>query len=277
MLFGRRGNRPDIPPEGVADLDLATLLLEPRREPRPLLLGSARLGIIWSAKSACTTVLLWYLWHRNLLQAARAYSDWPHNYRNRVLYSDETYRMWASQAEAGGWTWLRIIRDPCNRAVSSYRHALVNGYEDRKMSRRLKRPPEQGYSFEEFLDHLLRIDIAICNLHHKQQFHPLEERIAPSRTVNVDRDDLMQVLAEIDVGLPAPQEPHEMLLDSIAAIGGWHHARRSAIERDVSAVPFTRQDASGEWPAYSCFLNASTREKIARIYAVDVNRYAAFL
>jgi len=258
---------------------MATLLLEPRREPRPLLLGSARLGIIWSAKSACTTVLLWYLWHRNQLQTARAYSDWPHNFRNRVLYSDETYRMWAKQAEAGGWTWLRIIRDPYKRAVSSYRHAVINGYEDRKMARRLKRPiPEGGgYSFEEFLDYLLRIDVSICNLHHKQQFHPLEERVAPRRIINVDRDDLMQALAAIDAELEKPQEPVETLRAAVAEIGSTHHARQSSSGRDFSAVALTRQDAVGAWPAYACFLNDTTREKIAKIYAVDLDRYAAFL
>jgi hypothetical protein len=279
MLLGHRGDKPDIRPKGATGQDMATLLLEPRREPRPLLLGSARLGIIWSAKSACTTVLLWYLWHRNLLQAARAYGAWPHKFRNGVLYSDETYRMWASQAEAGGWTWLRVIRDPYKRTVSSYRHAVLNGYEDRKMARRLKRPiPEGGgYSFEEFLDYLLRIDVSICNLHHKQQFHPLEERVTPRRIINVDRDDLMQALAAIDAELERPQEPVEALRAAVAEIGSAHHARYLSSGRDFSAVALTRQDAVGEWPAYACFLNDSTREKIAKIYAVDLGRYSAFL
>jgi hypothetical protein len=278
MLLGHRGDKPDIRPRGAAGQDMATLLLEQRCEPRPLLLGSARLGIIWSAKSACTTVLLWYLWHRNLLQTARAYSDWPHNFRNRVLYSDETYRMWASQVEAGGWTWLRVIRDPYKRVVSSYRHAVINGYEDRKMARRLKRPiPEGGgYSFEEFLDYLLRIDVSMCNLHHRQQFHPLEERVAPSRIINVDRDDLMQALAAIDAELEARRAGWRRC--SAAVAGNRQRPSRTAASWSrLSAVALTRQDAVGEWPAYACFLNDSTREKIAKIYAVDLRRYSAFL
>jgi hypothetical protein len=257
--------------------DLASLMLHPRREPRPLLLGPAKLGVIWSAKSACTTVLLWYLWHRNLLQTAQAYDSWPHEFRNRMLYSDEAYRTWASGMNVESWTWLRVIRDPYDRAVSSYRHALVNGYESRKMSRRLKRPPEDGYSFEEFLDYLLRIDITTCNLHHKQQFHPLEELIAPSRVINVDKVDLMQSLAEIDAGLEPPQEPVEALRAAVAKLNSWHKARPSSVDRDVSAVVLTQSDAMGPWPAYSRFLNESTRAKIAKVYAVDISRYAAFL
>ena len=257
--------------------DLASLMLDPRREPRPLLLWPAKIGVIWSAKSACTTVLLWYLWHRNLLQVAHAYDSWPHQFRNRMLYADEAYRTWASQMDVGSWSWLRVIRDPYNRAVSSYRHALANGYESQKMSRRLKRPPEAGYSFEEFLDYLLRIDITICNLHHKQQCHPLEELVAPSRVINVDKVDLMQSLAEIDAGLATPQEPVEALHAAVAAINSWHHARSSSVDRDVSTVVLTQSDARGEWPPYSCFLNESTRAKIAKVYAVDISRYAAFL
>jgi hypothetical protein len=257
--------------------DLASLMLEPRREPRPLLLWPEKIGVIWSAKSACTTVLLWYLWHRNLLQAAHAYNSWPHTFRNQMLYADETYRTWANQMDVGSWTWLRIIRDPYKRAVSSYRHALANGYESRKMSHRLKRLPEVGYSFEEFLDYLLRINITACNLHHKQQFHPLEELVAPSRIINVDKVDLMQSLAEIDVGLETPQEPVEALHAAVANINSWHKARPSSVDRDVSAVVLAQSDARGEWPAYSCFLNESTRAKIATVYAVDISRYAAFL
>lgn len=257
--------------------ELAGLLLDPRHEPRPLLLGDGRIGIIWSAKSACTTVLLWYLWHRDLLQAARAYDIWPHRFRNEVLYSDEIYRGWADQADGDGWTWLRVIRDPYKRAVSSYRHALRHGYEDGNMSRRLQQPRDAGYSFDSFLDHLLTIDVATCNLHHRQQLHPAERLIAPSRVVNADKVDLMQSLMEIGAALAPPREPVEALHAAVAGIGGWHNTRPSPVDRDVSAVALTRSDAAGEWPDYACFLNNSTRAKIARIYALDLSRYAAFL
>ena len=257
---------------------LAELLLEPSRDPRPLLFGPGRLGIIWSAKSACTTVLFWYLWHCNLLQAARFYGAWPHNFRNRVLYSSETYRAWAAQADATGWSWLRIVRDPFTRAVSSYRHALRHGYEDAKMARILQRPIDgkDGYSFEQFLDYLLRIDIATCNLHHRLQFHPVEELVTPSRIVNIGKHDLMACLSEIDATLELPTEPAAALLKAIAEIAEHHHARESAVGQDHAATRFTTPEAWGEWPANRHFLNESTRDKIARIYATDFTRYAAY-
>ncbi len=241
------------------------------------MLGEGKIGIVWSAKSACTTVLLWYLWHRDLLHAARAHHNWPHRFRNERLYSDEAYRTWAGQADGNGWTWLRVIRDPYRRAVSSYRHALRHGYEDGNMSRRLKRSRDAGYSFEEFLDHLLGIDITICNLHHRQQFHPVERLVTPSRVVNADKVDLVQSLVEIGAGLATPREPLEALHAAVATIGGWHNTRPSSVDRDVSAVALTQTDAAGEWPSYQCFLTKSTRAKVAKIYALDLSRYAAFL
>jgi hypothetical protein len=255
---------------------LAELLLDPAREPRPLLFSPGKLGIIWSAKSACTTVLFWYLWHCDLLQAARFYSAWPHQFRNRVLYSSDTYRLWAGQAEAGGWSWLRIVRDPFKRAVSSYRHALRHGYEDAKMARILGRPIdcELGFSFELFLDYLLKIDIATCNLHHRVQYHPIEKLVGPTEVINIEKQDLTARLRQVDATLETPKEPAEALSHAIAEIAEFHHGRHTAANREHAATSFTKQATWGEWPAHASFLNNSTRQKIATVYAADFTRYA---
>ena len=79
--------------------DLTELLRQLEHDPRPLLFGPGKLGIIWSAKAACTTLLLWYLWRCDLLQAARAYDAWPHKFRQHKLYASDTYRAWAAEVE----------------------------------------------------------------------------------------------------------------------------------------------------------------------------------
>jgi hypothetical protein len=255
----------------------ADLLLPPTSDPRPLLFGPGKLGIIWSAKSACTTVLLWYLWHCDLLRAARFYHSWPHQFRNRVLYQSKTYRAWAADVESDGWWWLRILRDPYKRAVSSYRHAVRNGYEDGKIARMLRIDPAQGYSFEQFLDYLQQIDVAACNLHHRVQLHPVEHLISPRKVINIDRQDLMACLGEIDSILPPPKEPVSTLLGAIADIAESHFVRASGTDVDHASTSFRKEDTWSEWPAYRCFLNASTRRKIESIYATDFDRYAAYL
>ena len=267
---------PNGPDSG--ELALKDWLLDPLRDPRPLLFGPGRLGIIWSAKSACTTLLLWYLWHCGLLEAARFYSGWPHEFRYRVLYDSQTYRSWADQVEPAGWAWLRVVRDPFRRAVSSYRHALRHGYEDARMTRVLSRPVDRnaGFSFELFLDYLGRIDIAGCNLHHRQQWHPIEALVTPGEVLNVDKQDMMEALRRIDATFAAPKEPAEALSRAVAAIAPHHHARASNAEGDQASTAFTARDASDAWPAHEAFLNDTTRAKITAIYAVDLARYAQY-
>jgi len=264
-------------PDG-GEIALKNLLLDPLRDPRPLLHGPGRLGIIWSAKSACTTLLLWYLWHCGLLAAARFYNGWPHEFRYRVLYASQTYRAWADQIGPAGWSWLRVVRDPFKRAVSSYRHALRHGYEDAKMARILARPVDckDGFPFELFLDYLLRIDIASCNLHHRQQYHPIEGLVTTDEVLNVDKQDMMERLRRIDATPHAPREPAEALSRAIAEIAPYHHACSSNAEGDRASTVFTARDASKAWPAHEAFLNDTTRAKIATIYAVDLARYAPY-
>lgn len=256
------------------------LLRQLAREPRPLLFGPGRLGIIWSPKSACTTLLLWYLWHCDLLQAALSYDPWPHYFRRRVLYDSGAYRAWNADVSASDWSWLRVVRDPFVRAVSSYRHALQHGYEDRKMARVLQRPVDSkdGYSFEQFLDYLLRIDISTCNVHHREQFHPVETLVGPARIIDVARHDLMAFLGKIDETLPPPRQPAAALHAAIAAIASSHHARETAVAEDRAGTAFTMAQArpQTEWPSHRDFLNASTRGKIATIYANDLARYADY-
>jgi hypothetical protein len=257
---------------------LAKLLLDRSKEPRPLLFGPGRHGIIWSAKSACTTVLLWYLWQCDLLQAALFFNRWPHHFRN-MLYRSKTYQAWASEVDPKTWSWLRVIRDPSARAVSSYRHALKFGYADEQMSKILGRAVDHhdGFSFELFLDFLSRINIAMCDIHHRLQFHPIEERAIVTRVINVDREDLVATLREIDLGPEKPREPFEALSSAIAQTSDFHHARRLKVDRDHSATRFTRADAWGEWPSAESFLNGTTREKIEAIYAKDFVRYADYI
>jgi hypothetical protein len=252
---------------------------ELEHEPQPLLFGPGRLGIIWSPKAACTTVLLWYLWRCGLLQEALAFDPWPHRYRRAVLYKSDGYRECLAEASATGWSWLRVVRDPYARAVSSYRHALRWGYEDARMTRFLRRPTtsEAGFSFEQFLDYLLLIDIATCNLHHQQQLHPIEAKVTLAQVINVDRQDLMASLTRIGETLPLPAQPLSALEAAIARIAAPHHARQVAFDRDQAATVFTKAHAAGDWPSYGHFLNASTRGKIARIYAADFARYADHL
>ncbi len=76
--------------------------------------------------------------------------------------------------------------------------------------------------------------------------------------------------------LPPPPQPAPALDAAIAEIAATHHVREAAGAEDCARGALSRQtQAWSDWPASpACFLNASTRGKIATIYAADFARYA---
>ena len=85
--------------------------------PIPLLFPPRGVGLIWSAKSACTTSILWYLAVAGLLKEALAYDPWPHNYRQKVLPESARYQAWLMNTDPHKLAWVRVIRDPYKHAV----------------------------------------------------------------------------------------------------------------------------------------------------------------
>ena len=99
--------------------------------------------------------------------------------------------------------------------------------------------------------------------------------VAPTQIINVEKQDLLAQLDRIGECCcrhresrlrrsmpPSPNSPEH------------HHVRKVAIAEDCAATSFSMSQACGHWPAYGSFLNASTRGKIATIYAADLARYA---
>lgn len=241
----------------------------------PLVYPPGGIGLIWSAKSACTTAILWYFAHAGVLEAAMRHDHWPHRYRLDVLPTLDRYREWLKSADLAGLRFVRVIRDPHARAVSSFRHALRYGYEDERIAQVLGiAVAERGLSFEEFLDYLMKIDIDRCNLHHRQQWQAIEQRLDDVTVINADREPLLDALyAFADPG-PAARE---LLAGEMTRVAAMHHARRAGTAGDASRTVFRREATGGAWPDYADFLTASTRAKIARIYAADFAAYADHL
>src|SRR5688572_27830886 len=143
--------------------------------PRQLIHPGGKLIVVFSAKSACTNVVVWLLNHLGHARAAADFHPWPHRYRSEVYYKSQLYREALTQ-DLSGFSVLRVIRDPFERAASSYRHALNSGYADKEMARLLGRSHmgARGYSFAEFIDLLEHSDMRTCNIHHRIQRHPVE-------------------------------------------------------------------------------------------------------
>lgn len=247
-----------------------------RRQPWPLIQATPRTVVSWSAKSACTQVLIWHLERCGLLAEARRKFGWLHRYREEVYYSTDQYMRAVSliQSEVPDlWSYVKVIRDPINRCVSSFRHALSYGYEDNLMTRVLKRRINHGvgFSYADFVEYLEKIDIQACNIHHQAQSHPLDNVAFGNRwLVNIDEQDLESALWEIDKVQGLAGQPSEARRDAVRG----DSARYAPLEgstisgEDIFRTVMTKETASA-WPKQALQNCPEARRRVRAIYAMD--------
>jgi len=261
------------------------------------------IGLIWSAKSACTTSIIWYFAVAGLLKEAMAYDPWPHKFRMNVLLPSASYRSW-KVVNPRKLAWVRVIRDPYKRAVSSFRHVIRYWKSpDLNMARK-----QLGFdlnleslSFDLFLSRLKAVDVSRqrgrgrvveihgglekrflsdprdvdvnCDIHILQQVHWLESYIRPTRIINADKEPLLNALLDFR---SVPQDVR-LDIDTCLSKQLHHFSVRTPNNSDVSKHSFKIAETSSDWPEYSDFLNASTRQKIESIYCADFEAYGDFL
>lgn len=248
-----------------------------RADPALLLHARAGFAVVFSAKSACTSTAIWFFKQLGHLDAACDYHGWPHRYRMDVYYRSRVYAN-AFCGDLAKMRIVRVVRDPYSRAVSSFRHALGHGYADRAIARALRRRDikENGFSFAEFLDFLERIDLAACDVHFRVQRHPVEDRLPVHHLINVSTEDLFTRLNEVEAELRLPHTDFA----SIPWFKNTNEIRlaRGTIEdaTNVDTRRFTAQAArEGPWAPYDAFLTPAARDRITRLYAVDIETYIA--
>ena len=204
-----------------------------------------------------------------------AYNSWPHKYRMEVLPTLDYYRTWLVNTDPRKLAWLRVIRDPYKRAVSIFRHVLRYSHNNNSFRQDLGLDLSQdSLSFDSFLSKLEAVDITGCDIHLRQQHHPLERSIRPTRIINADKEPLLDAL--LDFATPT-QDVRMHLNAEISRISSFHHAHRTLYHGDVSKTSFKMPFISQDWPEYGDFLNVSTCRKIERLYAADFAAYSAFL
>lgn len=212
-----------------------------------------------------------------LLDEARRYHQWVHRNRREVLYSSRRYRRARLQLQFGSasdWDYVKVVRDPVARCVSSYRHALLFGYEDARMSEELGSAVDhrQGFSYQTFLEYLARINLASCNVHHRLQAHALD-RSSFGRVwfINADGSDLDSSLAAIDEDQGVfPSGGSEGRSEVISAAAR-RHAREISREQDDSELwkKSLIADDTRIWPGSRLRDTPEASARVKALYAVD--------
>lgn len=235
--------------------------------------------VIWSAKCASSTTIVWCLSTVGLLDDVLASGLTPHDYRgNRYPLTEVSKR---SSAKIIDDCWIvHVIRDPYLRAVSSYRHTLATGYADKRL-KLLQRPRldrQPGFSFAQFLDYLETIDLKGANIHHKLQVHPIEAIKPADHVINISRQNLLSELNRIEA-------EHGMPVTDFRTFGrlltreGDRRAKVSPVVGNAAELPLNVAAAMGRlpWPEYEQFLDPATKRRIERLYAPDFEAFAPYL
>jgi hypothetical protein len=175
------------------------------------------------------------------------------------------------------FTVVKVIRDPYHRAVSGFRHVVRNSLFEDDMERKLSDSSlgQNGLSFAAFLDFLEKTDLRRCNPHYSLQGHPIEARLPITHLINVSREDLFMRLNEVEsaIGLPASDLAGAPWVQQL---GDRHHHEGGDFSNvtDFYRLRLRREQArKGPWPPYDALLTPEARERIARLYASDIETY----
>ena len=237
-----------------------------------LFLENKDIAILWSAKSGCTLAVKWFFYQRGELETAQDYSPWIHDYRIQVYRQSNAYKMGVHRAEYGKMRYVRFVRNPFSRAVSSYLHMVRTVGNDefhRPFNEFLGRDIEKdsNATFREFVDFLSDIDVQDCDIHYRQQAHQIEV----NKLIDVD---CVVHLENIERELVAVTRRYGLKPSSVSELSSSHHNTRRSVVRDsfVGDIPHHRTEED-VYPDYRDFYDSELIERITDIYANDFGRY----
>lgn len=240
----------------------------------PLIDPRYRIIVVFSEKSACTNVSIWFFTQLGHATAARDFHYWPHEYRRKVYYHSRLYRD-ALRSDLSEFKVIRVIRDPYDRAASSFRHAVRFDLLDDDINRKVGRRSmmRDGLSFSEFLSVLEQTDLRSCNPHFSPQRHLMEDTFKVDYLINVSNENLSQRFNQIESELGLSRTDLER--DPwVKRLRKHNRPARELDGIDLDTRRLTRDEArNGPWPRHGDLLTPDARKRIAKLYSRDFESY----
>lgn len=242
------------------------------REPNhPLHWPDRRLGLLWSAKAGCTLAVKWFFYQLGLLDEALEYSSWIHHYRVREFCHSDIYREGVQRAARGGYRYIKVVRNPYQRAVGSFLHLVkTHGAKDfhRPVDEYLGRDLDDapGIKFSEFVDFLESIDLHSCDIHYRVQLHGLEREGLIKADYVLKLDDLARDLPILERRLGLSAAP-------LVELGQSHHHTVANESRDFYGDSYLSISQEGRYPSFQCFYDEELAQRVAALYSCDFDRY----
>ena len=251
----------------------------------PLYSPDFPLILMWSEKSACTTVAKWFFAQTGLLKRALNHHRWIHVYENDVFKARKGYLEECASAIEKGAPVIKFVRNPYARLYSGYLETCSprvlnqpNHWSTQTRSRVLEhlvgsQPGlEYAYTFIQFVDWLAEQTLGDLDPHLAPQFQVAEKKCAP-RIIRVEDSENVFHQLEAEYGLK-PTAGRKRIYDS-----GHHHnktewqAQQKASVLDV-ALPVSRSSSFTIYDAPpSTIASSDSGEKIRRIFKADFEAY----
>ncbi|MEM1334766.1 MAG: class I SAM-dependent methyltransferase [Actinomycetota bacterium] len=257
-----------------------TLTVEELRPRVPFHHPSFPVVLLWSEKSGCTTLLTWFLMQTGHLEAARAHHRWPHEWEHDVMKAAPGYEQGVVDALVSGTPAVKLVRDPFDRAVSSYLQLCVfdedSGHFTIELRRRIRAfvygdaDVPYAFSFVDMLRWLDQADLDTVDGHLGPQSTRLEDHLADLELVRLEEFDaairrLEQRfdLAPADLATASDSDHHTVRDHELPNAPG--SAARLHVPMPIpEGYPLPTADA---------FLTEETALLVERIFATDYERY----
>lgn len=244
--------------------------------PSPLIDYENKLVLLWTPKSGCSFAIKWFFFQIGHYKAANDFSNWIHHYRIQVFQKSK-YNQFARKdfcLNPQKYNFIKVTRNPYERAVSSYVHFLKMVNENHNAVKEIlgeNFSTKDEISFEVFVNKLLDIDTTLCDVHWRQQLHPLEIWLK-SRKVSPRIIDLNDSLA----GFKSIEQEFSLKESNLLKMKtSSHHTKKtSTFDKNnfVGDKPFSASIAN-RLPSKRQFYNDSLQEKIYNIYKCDFESY----
>lgn len=259
--------------------DLRLLADQWVRRRTPLFVPEFPVILLYSQKSGCTSAVKWFFWQTGLLDDARAFSGWVHDYENAIFKRQDGYKkQLVRHLCLGKKTLIKFTRDPFQRAVSSFlmlsgkpfRNPGYFGHAEWKILRsHVYGSPDdpRGICFADFLGYLRdrRPVLGRVNAHFAQQFQ-IEEAMFSIDYYRLE--NMSTAFRSIEAALQIPHAPDDVYHSR-------HHQRYDdSLHEDVSLLKVNEHTfAARRPPHFRCFYSPETAELVREVFWEDFNRY----
>lgn len=240
--------------------------------PLPLLNFNKKLAVFFAAKSGCTFVTKWFFNQIDHLTAALDYNPAIHKYRwNVYAKSDQFLKSQNNFIDniGKGYIKIKIVRNPFERAVSSYMHFLLLLQKEHIA---IKKNfgigyNKMNYSFSEFLEYLKNLNIDQCDIHWRQQFQPINQKLKFDHIIHLKNSKQELLNLEKTYNLKRNGNIDKM------AFSDHHSVMSNDIEHKFCGNKSFSSEILKNRPAYKCFYNNELEESIRSIYSLDFEKF----